>query len=683
MKLKVCYLYVESQDTREKIDVCLDNEYDFKWGGKEKQLKVENKRDYIYNFYGGNIMNLNVLIGKNGSLKTTRLNNILSVSDSLFSKGEGIIKVIKVDDEYHVFYPKKGVDSNIDIVDNTIQKAENKFVRHAYEQDKYGCPMGIELDKHDDLYKRVGYSKIYFSNQFGLSNTVGRSSGIDNGISCYDIGIYHLLGGTDNMFFDMSMKATKTSTRNTRNFYTQVYQPYVHMFFLKDNSKGNCEELFQNLQIKMPKTVKIGNWFGTTLRDSLERIGEYFIKNISNKNGDMRPLVKNIKRGLLKLSDTNNCTFYDTLFVLSIEVLLKKYISARLFLHESNTEEYVIKEELFLEIMEWYKNNVELGNGIGEYINRLNKLVNTLRSWAKNKPIDDEEFKLYYLEEIHSAIELFEFINNNNTLIQELDMTLYDKQAYFEFNVENAIIQQFLIKLFNVFPEDMNYFKLEFIDEIGKPIYYSTGEVQLLDIFSRIWYAYCDIKKASTVFKSNEIQNILICLDEPDSYLHPEWQRKLINMFLEYCNSYFGDVNIQVVMATNGPIMASDIPSKDIILCFKEGEENNESPEKTFGKNVYNILREDFFIDNTTGEFAYNKIKELIKSLDSEENLIYTKEEEQTLINMLGEPMLERKLRSMYEKKYTNDLQYLKDKRKKLDEKIEKIERKQNKPIIY
>lgn len=74
--------------------------------------------------------------------------------------------------------------------------------------------------------------------------------------------------------------------------------------------------------------------------------------------------------------------------------------------------------------------------------------------------------------------------------------------------------------------------------------------------------------------------------------------------------------------------MASDIPSKDIILCFKEGEGNNKGLEKTFGKNIYSILREDFFINNTTGEFAYEKIINLIESLNSEEDAIYTKQEE-------------------------------------------------------
>mgnify|MGYP006943733145 CR=1 FL=1 len=82
---------------------------------------------------------------------------------------------------------------------------------------------------------------------------------------------------------------------------------------------------------------------------------------------------------------------------------------------------------------------------------------------------------------------------------------------------------------------------------------------------------------------------------------------KLLNLLdrLEFNHGTY----INLILTTHSPFLLSDIPDKHILYMT-----DKDRPEgKTFGSNIYDLLNQQFFMDDTIGQFASDKINELIK----------------------------------------------------------------------
>jgi len=199
----------------------------------------------------------------------------------------------------------------------------------------------------------------------------------------------------------------------------------------------------------------------------------------------------------------------------------------------------------------------------------------------------------------------------------------------------------------------------------------SDGEKSLLNIFSRL-ALYPDTIK---IYKS-----ITIYFDEPDLTFHPEWQRQILTYLLGFFTDYddqkvdqseilFKDKKIQIILTTHSPYILSDLPRGNVIVMdeCKVSKKQHIKLTKTFGANIHELLSSDFFMENTIGEFAYQKIKKVI-SLIQENNIDEHQEEINFIIENIGEPIIANKLKSMYEEKLPNA-----EKKKLIDEKIKKL----------
>jgi len=118
-------------------------------------------------------------------------------------------------------------------------------------------------------------------------------------------------------------------------------------------------------------------------------------------------------------------------------------------------------------------------------------------------------------------------------------------------------------------------------------------------MFSRISFAYEELENIN----QKRIDNIIIALDEPDIYLHPEWNRRLLNWLFEYIKIKFEGINIQLIITTNSPILAGDVLKKDIIFLGK-GKDKGNTLDETFSKNLLSLFKETFSMDSLIGEFS-------------------------------------------------------------------------------
>lgn len=146
----------------------------------------------------------------------------------------------------------------------------------------------------------------------------------------------------------------------------------------------------------------------------------------------------------------------------------------------------------------------------------------------------------------------------------------------------------------------------------AEPLKMSSGERAFLNIFSRIGLSDYLSKIQKNDFKLND--NIMLLLDELDLYLHPEWQRNMITKIIDELKKIYPDKNIQIIFSTHSPLMLSDIP-KSNILWLKPDEKEVNLDNQTFGANIYDLYKNDFFLKNFMGEFAKSEIDKLIKEI--------------------------------------------------------------------
>nr|WP_307992103.1 AAA family ATPase [uncultured Niameybacter sp.] len=680
-KIKLCYLYHagDGELGLSKLNICLDNQYKFEWDEQEQCLSIRKKSGFI-NFYGDNISGLNLILGENGAGKTTTLNSIVAQANDYLAQGQ--LKVVKAGDKYHFFYPAKYHKDIEKMLKGDIKEIKIDFECYPYTLDENGLVEASVQDRHRKIYEDAGYGIIYFSNQFSLSNNVG-----DNGMTA-DVGLYHLLYGADTMFqHERSHAKRNTVTPNPRNFYTYIYQPYTHIFFMKDN-EGRGVDKFNQLGFILPTCIKLRQDINSDFETRCMQIRERLKEGIQDRN---KPLSDNEMEHLLGRVQRNKeqveLSVADIFYVEIVESILEKFRIGRSLLHIGNPSKTVANENLFIEIANWYKQQVFYGYQISDYIQQLMKLKNNLKEWLPQDILDKEHFEIEYLVEIEKGIRLLEFIDDNQEMLlirQNKKYLLQSTQLLLNFKAKK--IKDFLQLLIDVFPDNQvngnekatQRFTFIFLDKQYKDITYSTGEIQFLDMFSRIWNALSKLKLYEEGQSYYKVENILIALDEPDTYLHPEWQRKFLKMLTEYCMEYLKDINVQIVMTTNGAILTGDVLQEDIIIISKE--KGWILKEKTFGRNIYNILKE-FFTHKTIGDFAYGKIQELINLI--QEPFLSTQEKEyvEKLIDQIGEPLIQRKLISMYSSKNdeTHKIQSLELRVKELEDKLKQLEEENDK----
>jgi hypothetical protein len=114
-----------------------------------------------------------------------------------------------------------------------------------------------------------------------------------------------------------------------------------------------------------------------------------------------------------------------------------------------------------------------------------------------------------------------------------------------------------------------------------------------------------------------ECDTLFLFFDEADLTYHPEWQRSFVSILSAVLPKMFGEYisDIQVILATHSPLMLSDFPDASSIY-LKRGAGGlvrceNSGNTSTFAQNLYFILRDGFFLKDTIGEFAKNKINEV------------------------------------------------------------------------
>ncbi|KAA9038631.1 AAA family ATPase [Ginsengibacter hankyongi] len=201
----------------------------------------------------------------------------------------------------------------------------------------------------------------------------------------------------------------------------------------------------------------------------------------------------------------------------------------------------------------------------------------------------------------------------------------------------------------------------------------SSGEKALFNIYSRFY----SLSNGEVITELN--RNLIVLIDEGDIYLHPAWQKKFIYLLLDYLPRVYSKMvngvkrSIQIILTTNSPIPASDLPNDCTIFLEKTSSYSEEKQtiitktivkdslndqKETFASNIYTLLSDSFFIKNgLIGDFASEKIDDVIKELSSGYEIPMEKREMiRKIIQQIGEPILRHKLFQMYNDRFNLNL---------------------------
>lgn len=237
--------------------------------------------------------------------------------------------------------------------------------------------------------------------------------------------------------------------------------------------------------------------------------------------------------------------------------------------------------------------------------------------------------------------------------------------------------------------------------EIG---FWSSGQYAKFTFLARLYWFLEGYQKDTQyyretfhrqVFAGEDIlqpgDSALIFIDEGELYFHPEWQRGYLAILLDMLRLCKGKGRLQVVFTTNSPFVLSDVLKEDVQYLSGEPEEFG----RTLGQNIHTLLKNNFFMDYTIGEYSRKLIEAIISQVRSEDGesgerkhgisdyFESTEDKYEVigyLIEQIGEPIYRDKLGKMLEEQRKksrthreNRIQELEMQREELKRQIEQL----------
>jgi len=303
-------------------------------------------------------------------------------------------------------------------------------------------------------------------------------------------------------------------------------------------------------------------------------------------------------------------------------------------------------------------------------IQLLEKIISQIRQLFSSK----ESPQSNNTDSFSKHISFTEFLCGQKT-IQDLHKS---KDSIYFFTDLFKRDTEFFSQLNSLLKYNIKLFSLGLSHESKKSSdgFVSSGELSLLTLLSRINHG----------LQKKQFQNKdfgVLVIDEPEISLHPQWQKKFIDILVHFLNaSILEGKKTQVIITSHSPFFLSDIPT-DRVVFLKKGEQEKEMPpviahsssqhpfptelvtpefENTFGANIHSLYSSGFFLQKgLIGDFAYRKVNEVISFIKLHDSKISSNEEAKRIIELIGEPVLKNKLNDLLNSKreQESELKYL------------------------
>ena len=528
-----------------------------------------------------------------------------------------------------------------------VEKYKNIHKQGFNFSPRFDCKFYDEYDKDGKLkddckldIKPKEHIENFFGDNINVTAIIGENgSGKSSIVNLFESNFTHMkiiykLG--DKFYTNFDVK------KEYKQKYNIEFLSYLEDFYDRNinNESLHCNDSEPN-ECKLLTIAKVLEFDG----NSFKFLNKNFIFTMWNINfqTNLPSLNSGIKRLDEKyenwLSKTDNT--YLNIFVF-VAIQLIQYILAKIPLQDSKywkplnalANEFTKKNYLIL------VNSIDLErlNGIGNY----NLILSTLQKY-------DESIK--YIEQFLKKQEI-SGTNIKEFILSGIYITFY---GFCKNNFNHEIINiEYLTE------QDLKYSDL------------SSGEQQ------RVVNSALLIKK--TMNENISSKHNLYIFDEPDMYLHPNWQKQLINDFITILKKYIGKSidSIHLIITSHSPFVVSDLPKENIIFLDTDEQGNCKVVDglsQTFGANIHTLLSDSFFMkDGLMGEFAKEKINDVYNFIvHHNTDKIKSKENAQAIIDIVGEPLIQRELQQLFDKKFELTNMSIDDEISLLERKLEAL----------
>lgn len=367
---------------------------------------------------------------------------------------------------------------------------------------------------------------------------------------------------------------------------------------------------FEDLNIDTPKKVQIISkvWNRLNSSSQMRYYGEYF-KIFMDFNTFIKSRLKDIK--------SQNKFYY--LVVYSFVMDTYRLFSGNYSVNSKyDQKEFILKNPV-------PQNYKEM---------RTEKIIEELLIWMEDIYKTPPTLNgLKYEKEFNFFKKQFEFLNDYKNQSEKIEFEYLEEGSRnrlsesFVFNFHDPNYK-FILKNLNLF-ENSGMFD---IDWLG----ISSGHKAYLNVFSLLHF---ELKRVKT-------ENLLLCIDEGDLYLHPKWQieffDKLINVIPKIYNG-----KTQLILTSHSPFLLSDLPKQNITIVSPNEDKStingNNLETETFAGNIYALYSEPFFLGNQRiSLFAKKKIDGIITKIENKNltSVSFSKVEIEREILLIGDEVI-------------------------------------------
>lgn len=594
---KLLYQRIENVGKIKAQDIYYSYDYSFAYDPKQKSLYVKEEQieNAILGFYGSNIEGITLLVGENGAGKTTIM-ELLALPDAKYKKrfsspyfkNMSWFAVYKMNNDGFLI---EGTGALFD------ESTKGNIRQYCYgvldEKGKFCVCLSSKMGKGENNKDIL----VYRPTELGLKN------------------IYSDVlreNGDKQIFVDASAEVICDFLLHDYYKYSGCHRLGQHEFTIIQDDPTidvTIESRYTDKEIFM-----LGLW-----ENAMDRIEEYCTKK---KELDKLKLFWEAERKGVEI---------DTTSAISEE-----------FIHSLFDDSYRTENKKHLphEYFDYYIEHIEDEKLKKMYVEYANKYVfDDSECFGYSKCFDEE--KDLFLKNI------VEYFTKRENLYQRIP-----KELYVARNCIKMAICPDNEKYFGLLQFAHSYSFSSYLydeDSITQPILrteftsMSTGEKVFIGMFAGMITNMSDMD-------NNSIG--IICLDEPDNFLHPEWSRTFLNSFIKYLKNCNG--KYQVIITSHSPMMTSDLLKRDI-WCLN-GEGVIEQSQIGWMSNIHNVYQDVFYLKSTFGELGKNRLKEMVidrLNMEEQQDLCYEKILE--LTNEVCDPILKKALVMQIEQKKSGE----------------------------
>lgn len=592
--MKLIYCYIEHFRNIENQDVSLSDEFDCRY--RDSKIFIEKREknplmDYIYD--NGFMSNLRIIVGKTGSGKTNFLQligmdwwNRKSTAD-----GDAYLLLYKMHNENDFFVEEVGLGN------------KTRAYCFTYDFDKHEILKYIPAayDDHEDTYIINAFDRYAFASC--PYDNVRQEQMFDN-----------------NQFIPRKITQYGKSSVSMECEFLKEYLSHFSEKSIK--RRGSFVIGWKNWQNKIQsdldeKLIKREYW---TYKDRAE---EQRDKNF--RNGQYNKPIEYDKKS------TPKSRFIHDLMV-DFAIYLRKW--AELVEYEFPEKYYPytgIAYDLGIENPRELPDGKKMGilkriDWLCQYIDYHTDEITSNRGlvWQIGSDIRDLFLLLgkmddKYFTDTEFTIPVMDIDINGKTVMREV----FER------------MEQYRPDLIGVFTECLLPYHWSYV---------SSGEYQYAKIWGVLEEYGVRVKMMTQGQKYSEaIQpNLILLLDEPENYMHPEMCRTFIRNLNVLLSKRNPNTELQVLISTHSPFMLSDVMASQVIKM--DYDENgkcviSESKKPYYAANIHSIMADGFFLEYTIGEqariFLEDKFKLLQRLTCMNRNLSSSEKEELTMIRSL------------------------------------------------